>query len=175
MLRRSLAYAALAGLSAANLLLSGCVDDAQSPPSRPEPPLGNDASEGSMLAPVDLVYVCGNKFIATNATRARVQVTYRVAGTDESGGLALREGPGTDPGYSETELETSERGVVELYVDDHRVARRRNEGTSCGPPALSASVAGVGTPESAGEWSAPFNWPVVALHLSMLPDGRVLS
>ena len=172
---RSLTYAGLASLIAANLLLSGCVDDAQSPASRPEPPLGNDASEGSMLAPLDLVYVCGNKFIATNATRAPAQVTYRVAGTDESGSLTLREGPGTDPGYSETELETSESGVVELFVDDHRVARRRNEGSPCGASAVSASVVAVGTPESAGEWSAPFSWPMVALHLSQLPDGRVLS
>lgn len=45
-----------------------------------------------MLEPVDLVYICGNKFLATNATRSPVHVTYRVVGTDETGSLTLREG-----------------------------------------------------------------------------------
>ncbi len=70
------------------------------------------------------------------------------------------------------------RGAVDLYQDDQRVARRRNGGVSCGTPAVSASVAGIGSAGStawAGSWSAPFPWPVVALHLSLVPDGRVLS
>jgi hypothetical protein len=124
--------------------------------------------------PLDLLYVCGNRFLVTNATRSPVEVTYRVAGTQESGSLTLREGPGEDPGYSETELETTKRGVVELYQDDQMVARRGNGGSSCGAPALSASVAAQGT-ASSGSWSAPFPWPVVAVHLSLLSNGRVLS
>ena len=127
-----------------------------------------------MLRPLDLVYVCGNKFLATNGTRSPVQVTYRVAGTDESGSLTLREGSDQDPGYSETELETSERGVVELYQDGARVARRRNEGTRCGAPAVAFSVA-AGAPAESGEWSAPFPWPLISVHLSLLPNGKVLS
>lgn len=51
------------------LFLSGCVDTAQSPGSRPEPPTV-EAPDGSMLAPLDLVYVCGNKFLATNSTNS---------------------------------------------------------------------------------------------------------
>ena len=156
------------------LLLSSCQDTGQSPPSRPEPPRDQDPG-GSMLAlPLDLVYVCGNRFLVTNATRSPVEVTYRVAGTEESGSLTLREGPDEDPGYSETELETSRRGAVELYQDDQMVARRRNEGSACGAPAISASAAAVGT-ALPGSWSAPFPWPGVAVHLSLLPNGKVLS
>ena len=42
---------------------------------------------------------------------------------------------------------------------------------ACPPPVPTA-------PEpiaSRGEWSAPIGWPVVAVHLHVLPDGRVLS
>jgi PKD repeat protein len=163
-------------LGALSLVLAGCGDDSQSPPSRPEPSREEDAPGGSMLAPIDLVYVCGNRFLATNATRKSVRVTYRVAGTDESGSLTLREGQtGQDQGHSETELETTEQGTVELYVDNERVMRRRNEGRRCGATAMSAAVAAAGDEATAGSWTAPFAWPVVALHLSLLPNGRVLS
>lgn len=128
-----------------------------------------------MLAPLDLVYVCGNKFLATNGTHSPVQVTYRVVGTGESGALTLDQAPLEDPAHSELEIETTEQGTVELYRGEDRVARRRNGDLSCGANAISPSVAAAGDPVSAGSWSAPFPWPVVALHLSLLPDGRVLS
>jgi PKD repeat protein len=129
-----------------------------------------------MLHPLDLVYICGNKFLLTNGTRASVRLTYRVAGTDESGSVTLRPGSGEDPGHSETELETTERGVLELYQDEDLVARRRNGGTPCGPSRMAFSVAGTaGAPVESGEWTAPFPWPMVAVHLSLLPDGKVLS
>jgi hypothetical protein len=128
-----------------------------------------------MLRPLDLVYVCGNKFLATNATSSAVQVSYRVAGTTETGGLTLREGPGEDPGYSETELQTETPGAVELYQDEQLVVRRRNEGVPCGAAPISASVASVGTEATTGKWGAPFDWPIVAVHLHLLPNGKVLS
>ena len=128
-----------------------------------------------MLAPLDLVYVCGNRFLATNATARSVPVTYKVVGTDETGGLLLPQGGDEDPGHTETEFQTTERGEVELYEKDRLIARRRNEESPCGAPAISASMATLGDPVSAGEWSAPFFWPVVALHLSLLPNGRIIS
>lgn len=156
------------------LPFSACLDNGQSPPARPEiPPVAGPA--GSALAPVDLVYVCGNKFLATNSTNAPVQVEYRVVGARESGILTLREGPGVDPGYSETELETAEPGVVELFQDDQRVARRPNEGLPCGTPAVSASVVAAGNEATVGQWSAPFYWPIIALHVHLLWNGKVLS
>ena len=127
-----------------------------------------------MLKPLDLVYVCGNKFLATNVYRSPVQVTYRVVGTDERGSLTLREGISEEPSYSETELETTERGTVELYRDEALVARRKNEGATCGAPSASFAVTG-GTPAESGEWSAPFAWPIVAIHASLLPSGKVLA
>ena len=152
------------------LLGSACLDGPQTAGSRPEVPASEDTG---MLAPLDMVYVCGNKFLATNSTPGAAQVVYRVAGTSETGSLTLGEGSTEDPGYSETELETSSRGVVELYHDDQLVARRRNEGLPCGPVAMLASAAAAGA--ESGEWSAPFFWPVVAVHLSLLPNGKVLS
>jgi galactose oxidase len=124
--------------------------------------------------PLDLVYVCGNKFLATNSSSSTLDVTYRVVGTQETGGITLDKGQGGDPGHSEAELETSARGVVELYYKDELVARRQNEGLPCGSSAISSVVAGVTTAE-AGHWSEPFYWPAVAVHLTLLPNGRVLS
>jgi PKD repeat protein len=133
----------------------------------------NDAEELELASPVDLVYVCGTKFLATNSTRSTVHVTYRVDGTAETGGLTLPEGLEDEPGFSETELETKEPGVVELYRDGELVARRLNRGIPCGAPAM-ASVAGL-TSADGGSWSPPFPWPNVAVHLNLLPTGKVLS
>ena len=156
----------------AALLLTACLDSSQSPGSRSDSPQADGEVEG-VLGPVDLVYLCGNKFLATNSTKRTVHVEYRVVGTDETGGLTLRPGPAEDPGFSETELETKAQGPVELYLDGERVTHRPNRDLRCGPPAISASVAGVSSPES-GSWSDPFPLPVVALHMSLLPTGKVL-
>ncbi len=163
-------FSVLLALGAA-ALAGACTEGTQSPPSRSDPV---ENPEGGNLAPLDLIYVCGNKFLATNATQTSVYLTYRVVGTSETGSLALPPAPAEDPGHSETELETSGRGVVELYQDDQRVARRINEGTSCGAPPL-ASAAMVASSADAGSWSAQFPWPVVAVHLNLLPTGKVLS
>ena len=77
---------------------------------------------------MELIYVCGNKFLITNSLPRTVQLTYRVVGTSESGQLTLREAPGEDPGFSETELETIRSGVVELFYDDARITRQVNDG-----------------------------------------------
>jgi hypothetical protein len=158
------------------LLLTGCRETQDSAPAaRPDVPLDQE-TDGSTLAPIDLVYVCGNKFLATNGTPARLDLTYRVAGTSESGQVSLVEAPNEDPAHSETEIETRHAGVVELYRNDERVARRANGGLACGAPAIAATVAGVATdPASGGQWTPPFAWPIVAVHLTLLPTGKVLS
>jgi galactose oxidase len=156
------------------LLLTACQDSGQSPAPRPDVPAISGPG-GSTLMPLDLVYVCGNRFLLTNATANSARITYRVVGSNESGSLTLRPSPGQDPGYSETELETTAAGAVELYDEETRVARRDNDAIPCGPAALSASVTAVGTPATVGKWTAPFHWPIIGLHTHMLRNGKVLS
>jgi PKD repeat protein len=158
------------------LVLNGCAEDgANAPPDRPEVPVQElkASDDAGNLAPLDLVYVCGNKFLATNSTRRSVHLTYRVVGSSETGGITLPPGPVEDPGHSETELETKKAGIVELYQDGQRLVRRRNLKLLCGAPAVarlaSATAAEVGT------WTNPFPWPVVSIHLSLLPTGKVLA
>ena len=38
-----------------------------------------------------------------------------------------------------------------------------------------AQAAARGRRADVGEWGAQFGWPIVAVHLHLLPDGRVLS
>ena len=127
-------------------------DASQSPPMRPEAPVEHDPA-GSTLGPIDLVYVCGNKFLATNGYLSQVQVTYRVAGTVETGGLTLRTGPGGDPGSARPRWRRGAPGTVELYRDDVSWWRGApNEGLSCGAPAmLGLSAAAMGTEATVGE------------------------
>src|ERR1700704_324595 len=86
------------------LLTNSCQDSSQSPASRPETPQ-KPPPETGVLGPIDLVYVCGNKFLATNATGGPVQVEYRVVGTEETRTVNLVQGPEEDPAYGETEVE----------------------------------------------------------------------
>jgi PKD repeat protein len=123
--------------------------------------------------PLDLLYVCGNKFLAINSTRATVHLTYRVVGSSETGGITLPPGPVEDPGYSETELETTKQGIVELYRGEERVTRRRNLKLPCGAAPMASLAAA--TAADAGSWTEPFPWPSVAIHLSLLPTGKVLT
>lgn len=159
----------------AALLAGACAeDDSTSPPDRPDvSPQQLKVEEGGNLAPLDLVYICGNKFLATNSTRRTLHLTYRVVGSSETGGITLPPGPVEDPGFSETELETRNGGNVELYQDGQRVARRRNLKMQCGAPAAAQLMSL--TAADAGSWTAPFPWPVVSIHLSLLPNGRVLA
>ena len=153
------------------LILTACQDGTQSPPPKADvPPPG-----GITPSSLDLIYVCGNKFLVTSSISKPVQVSYRVAGTSESGQLTLREAPSEDPGFSETELETTNSGVVELFHDEVRVSRRVNEGVLCGPAALSVAGAAAGNEAAEGKWSAPFSWPIIGLHLHLLRNGKVLS
>jgi Domain of unknown function (DUF1929)/PKD domain len=160
-------------VAALSFLLTAC-QEGQSPPAHKEPQPGSVAGGSMLERPLDLVYVCGNKFLATNASLTDIQVTYRVANSQETGELLLRAGLNEDPGQSETELVTSTRGTVELFQGEELVVRRQNEGAPCGAAPMSASVVGMSTVD-AGAWSSPFPWTGVAIHMSLLPTGRVLA
>ncbi len=74
--------ALLGGLVA--LALGGCSDERSSAGPRVGDPLPPDAEVGED-APLDLSYVCGNRFLVTNARTVPVSVTFRVVGSGEEG------------------------------------------------------------------------------------------
>jgi Domain of unknown function (DUF1929) len=155
------------------LFVAGCVDtsgDRAGP--KATSPVETDQSED---APIRLSYVCGNRFLITNAYSVPVSVTYRVTDTDEQAEALLSAAPAQDPAYSEQLIETRNRGSVELLLDEKTIVVRANGGVPCTPTTAAPSFLAIGGPESSGEWSAPFSWPVVAVHMTLLPDGRVLA
>jgi hypothetical protein len=144
-------------------------------PESPRPPRETEEPEGVLARPFDLIYVCGNKFLATNTTQVPVTVTYRVIGTSEADSLTMPPAPVTDPDHTETELETVERGMVELYQNDRRVAYRANGDIPCGPAASASSMISALGAETSGQWAPPFPWPVIGVHLVLLPTGKVIT
>jgi hypothetical protein len=155
----------------AAVYLLGCGEspdtDNDTTPGSPHP---GELAEG----PIRLAYVCGNRFLVTNAYSVPVSVTYRLLGSAEDGAATLSAAPADDPAFSEQMIETRTRGALQLYLDGKLVASRPNDGTPCtsttpAPALLSASSS------TSGAWTAPFDWPIVALHVSLLPSGKVLS
>ena len=164
----------LAVLGGAILLASvGCSDERSSAGPRPGDPQPLDPEVGED-APVNLAYLCGNRFLVSNAYSVPISVTYRVAGTSEEGTVDLPAAPPIDPAISERTIETRTKGTVQISLDGKSLVVRANGGVPCtlvvSAPALSATSSADG-----GEWSQPFNWPIVAVHLILLPNGSVLS
>ena len=95
------------------------------------------AAAGTAVPPDTLViaYVCGNTFRITNTYDFYYPVTWRVAGTEETGGFEaprLREGRPPRPVY----LTTTQRGTVEIHNSQQRIASARNRGLpACTIPA----------------------------------------
>jgi galactose oxidase len=162
-------------LAAALLASTGaCADDQDHGPGpKTQPPAVEEGPDESD-APVRLAYVCGNRFLVTNTHTVPVTVTYRVSGTAEEGAASLAAAKPGDPEFTESTVETRNRGAVELFLEGRRIQIRANRAIPCSPstPAPSFLTAGGSTN---GRWSAPFPWPHVAVHLSLLPTGKVLS
>jgi hypothetical protein len=138
--------------------LLSCQDSTTPDANQPDPAL------------LGLAYVCGNDFDLSNGNNEPVASRFTVLGREESGDLTLPGRPSAGE-VSHTRLTTVTSGTVRLELDGARVHEAANAGAKCpapspGPPEPQATV---------GEWSAPFAWPVVAVHLQLLPDGRVLS
>jgi galactose oxidase len=131
------------------------------------------AAPESEDAPVRALYVCGNRFVLSNAHPFTVPVTWRIQGTDEQGDLALAAAPDGDPGFSEIEITTRHRGPLELYRGDQLLAVRDNERLAC--EATMGPAFSVASSASTGSWSAPFSWPIVAVHLNLLWNGKLLA
>jgi hypothetical protein len=124
-------------------------------------------------APVRALYLCANRFVLINAHPYAVQVTWRIQGSDEQGEQALAAAPDGDPGLTEVQVSTRHTGSLELYRGDLLLGVRENERLPCEPttgPAFARAAGG-----TAGSWSAPFAWPIVAVHLHLLRTGKVLA
>lgn len=136
-------------------------------------PLPGDVEVGAD-APVDLTYLCGNRFLVTNAHSYAISVAYHVSGSGEEGVVEVAAAPPDDPAVSEAMIETRSGGTVQITLRGTPVVARANEVVPCTPaPAASASLAAAAA--ESGEWSTPFNWPIVGVHTVLLPTGRVLA
>ena len=123
---------------------------------------------GGGVAPVAVAYVCGNDFDLQSLGPTGLTAGYAVAGTSERGELALppRSGEATP---STTRLTTLHRGTLLVSYRNEELASVSNGGLACPPASVQEPQA------TSGEWSAPFDWPVVAVHLHLLPSSQVLS
>lgn len=128
---------------------------------RPSPPGGGVAS-------VAVAYVCDNDFDLQNLAPAALAARYAVGGTTEQGELLLppRFGESTP---STTRLTTLHRGTLQVSYGNEAIAPAGNVGIACPLDSRQEPQA------TSGEWTAPFDWPVVAVHLHLLPSGQVLS
>jgi len=166
----------IAALGAAAVLLSpACSDQRTEAGPRPTDlqPLPLSVGED---APINLSYVCGNRFVVSNAYRVPVSITYRVLGTSEEATAELEAAPDIDPAMSEVMIETRSRGTVVISLEGKPLVARRNDDTPCTPAAPATAVAATATTGAeAGQWTAPFFWPIIAVHLVLLPDDRVLT
>jgi galactose oxidase len=126
---------------------------------------------GSLEAPlgqITVTYLCGNDFTLRNEGPLAMTVHYAVIGTTEEGDLIL-------PARSEsaagtTRLTTLQWGPLQISAGDDPAPSVDNLSTSCPPPAPTYEPQA-----TVGQWTPPFAWPVVAVHLHLLPSGRVLS
>ncbi len=154
------------------LLTTGCADDRSHTGPKESEPL--PAVEVGEDAPVDLTYVCGNRFIVSNAHAVPITVTYRVSGGEEEETAEVGAAPAEDPAVSEQMFETRTGGAVQLFLDGKPLVARANGGTPCTPVVPAPSFAVASGTES-GQWTAPVSWPIVAVHMALLPSGRVLA
>lgn len=151
----------------------GCSEDRAGAGPRVSDPLPADAEVGED-APVDLTYVCGNRFLVSNAHSVPISVTYRVAGSGEEGTVEVPAALSEDPAVSEETFESRTAGTVQIFLEGKPLVARANGGVPCTPPPPAAAFVAASSVQS-GEWSAPFTWPIVAVHMMLLPNGRVLS
>ncbi len=155
------------------VLVSAC-HDVPDHGAGPGTDLPDDADQAEESGPIGLSYVCGNRFIVSNRYSVPVTVSWRVVGADEDGTESVAAAPSEDPSVGEVQIETRSRGAVELSFQRRKIRTRANGGVPCTPTAPLTSVESA-TLAQTGSWSASFAWPVVAVHLHLLPSGKVLS
>ena len=144
------------------------------PGPRTPPPEVPVPSDDVVDAPLRLEYGCGNRFVIINAHPRAVTVRYEVRGTEERGERRLAAALSGDPPFSEMQIAVTSENPVALYQGDSLLIERANDQTPCEPVTGGPALA-VAAGADAGQWGAKFDWPIVALHASLLPNGKVLS
>ena len=155
-------------------MLAAACHDAPDQGSSPPANLPADADLDDSDQPIRFSYGCGNRFRIANAFSVPVTVSWRVLGTEEAGSASLPAAPDEDPSVGERQIETRSQGPVELSFEGRKVKTRANGAVPCTPHASASAFAGL-APAQTGSWSAPFPWPVVAVHLNLMRTGKVLS
>jgi galactose oxidase len=125
-------------------------------------PVHRSEAQTVNAALIKLTYRCGNWFRIRNLNAVDVPVQYAVYRTSETGTLTLPAAP-TGLSYSETWLQTQNRGAVLLTYSSNRVAEKPNANAACA------------TVSTQGQWTDTLPWPIVAIHSHLLPNGKVLT
>jgi hypothetical protein len=157
---------------AAALLLAGCRDERPVFAPSHDIHTANAGSERFRRSRVDLSYMCGNKFRVDNGNSVAATVTWEVLNTSplEKGQLSLAARPGDAATYSTVTFTTVKRGTVRILHSGKEIERVANGGTACPttppPPPPAANP---------GRWGTLFDWRGIALHMAVLPTGKVMT
>ena len=133
-------------------------------------------------ARIELFYVCGSEFNVRNANPISVLLHWTVQGSADAGTLVV---PPPLPGQarSETHFVTQAVGTVLLYYGNTNIRRYANLKSPCTtpsppppppPPPPWPPTQGPPTASGKGQWSPVVQLPVVPIHDTVLPDGRLL-
>ena len=156
-----------------SLIVSACHDASEHEP-RPLSETPTEIDDDSDQ-PIRLSYVCGNRFVVVNSYSVPLSLGWRVAQTDEEGSTSVAAADTTrHPAASEQLVETRSDGTLELYMGERRIKTRSNGRIPCAPSETAGSFASATSSES-GAWSAVLSWPIVAVHMNLLPNGKVLA
>jgi len=82
--------------------------------------------------------------------------------------------PTLTPAQARTGFLAALRARLGQKEDDNKTAKVRKN-TKTGSQTVRAALVVQPANVTQGAWSAEFSWPIIAIHVSMLPDGRVLS
>lgn len=82
-------------------------------------------------------------------------------------GAAAHEGVGTAAGHA------AEDAVAHTAAQERALDRRTRTVTASDARVAAAAVAGA--PQDVGEWGPVVDWPVVGVHVALLPNGKVLA
>jgi hypothetical protein len=169
---KALAPDLLSGVVATQRLAAACLACAivgcQGPPPSESSPPGQASQTGRASPALAVAYVCANDFDLQNLTPNALTMQFAVAGTSEQGELLLppRSAENTP---STTRLTTLSSGALQVSYSSAAIPPISNAGTTCPPSPRQEPQA------TSGAWAAPIDWPVVAVHLHLLPSGQVLS